>query len=118
MGFLSIDRPGGAAPQTLTKTNEATYLSPESLTFPGITGVAAIILGLVTRLSDGTPEDWVVVLVGLIIGGMLIALGLADPEGVDKTGYGKAVQLIIGLLNTAVLISALFGTVTIINSTT
>lgn len=130
MAFLSIPRertvvvpdPGlrGAVPQgagaggaQLAETQTATYLSTESLTFPGVTGVAGILTLLYTRLSGNEPSAAVIVVIAVCFGAGLIALGLLDPKRADRTAYGTAVQVVVGALNTILLLAALLGVVDI-----
>jgi len=94
-------------------TQEATYLSAESLTFPGLTGFATILMGVIARVQDEAVKDWEVVVIGIVLGGMLIALGLYDPERVKKNQFGVVVQVIVGVCNTVLLIAAMFGIVAI-----
>lgn len=118
MSFLSISRPNyqGMARADGDSPQEATFLSPESLTFPGITGFAGMVLVIIARLADKQVSDWVAVLVGAVLGGMLVALGLLDPKRVQKDQYGVALQVITGAFNTVLLIAALLGIATVAGS--
>jgi hypothetical protein len=77
-----------------------------------------MVLVIIARLTDKDVSDWVVVAVGVVLGGLLVALGLLDPKRVQKDHYGIAVQVVIGIFNTVLLIAALFGIATVASPST
>lgn len=109
----AVPEGAGATGAQLAETQTATYLSTESLTFPGVTGVAGILTLLYTRLSGNEPSGAVIVVIAVCFGAGLIALGLLDPKRADRTAYGTAVQVVVGALNTILLLAALLGIVDI-----
>jgi hypothetical protein len=121
-GILSISRPnervgayatsngqnGVANPDTGARKT-ATYLSEESLTFPGMTGVASILVLLYARATNQPPTDVVVLGAAVLVGAALTVIGLLDPSRKDKGRYATFVQLVIGFFNTALLAAAVLG---------
>jgi ABC-type cobalamin transport system permease subunit len=117
MSFLTIDRgtvkkvdtDGTVVATEAPSGTTATYLSLESLTFPGMTGVATIIVALVARLTGQAASPVIIISVAVVIGALLIVIGLLDPKRADQSNYGTFVQIVIGVFNTALLAAAMFG---------
>ena len=84
------------------------FLEPKNLTFPGVTIVAGSIVNFV---SGGIPE-WkpiVALVIALVFGGFLIAMGLTDPKNTER----RLVQWFVGLVNTVLLWMAVWGVASI-----
>jgi hypothetical protein len=115
MRVLTIEHPAEqdtAANTTPTTTGTATtptFVSTESLTFPGI---SLISLGLVqiwaaTTGHAASPHE--ILLIASVLGGSLIVYGLLNVEGQTRRLRDIVGQLIIGVLNTVVLYGVMLG---------
>ena len=128
MGFASIesvqvqqvpldDKGAPAAKQDdVAKTATPTYLSGESLTFPLVTGVGSAALTIIGAIQGEKPDLGIVIVVAVICGLLVTIWGLIDARAVStsgkKAGAGDIFKrVVVGVLNTILLTSALWGAV-------
>jgi hypothetical protein len=82
------------------------YLSKESLTFPGVAAAAGTIL----RVIDSTPRKLVALIVAVLLGGALVAIGYQrTPQAErDKPGF-RLEAVLMAVLNIGLLWVAILG---------
>jgi hypothetical protein len=97
--------PPGQSPST-TVTKNLVYLEPGSLTFPGVTLIAGIILNFVLKNSGMELNVfWFSGAVALVFGALLMWVGLTSKENKDA----KPKQIVTGVINSVVLWITIFG---------
>lgn len=87
-------------------SNQPLFLTAKNLTFPGVTVLGGLILNFIVKNTgaDGAAL-WIALAIALVFGGLLTWIGLTDP----KNRQSKPIQLVVGIINTALLWIALFG---------
>jgi hypothetical protein len=121
VGILSVDTvPVPENPDSPKPATEATptFLSGESLTFPLITGVGTAAITLYAAVTGVEPTVKVVVIVAIICGLIVTIWGYIDANAATTTkrkipGGELFKRVVIGVLNTVLLASALWGAVAV-----
>jgi hypothetical protein len=118
MAVVSIDRAVGAdgdSPLVAggTTTTDArstpTFLSTESLTFPGVSLVSLGLVQIYNRATGSTASPLVILMMAGTLGALLIVWGLLGTTNA-RTGLADVVgQVIIGALNTILLYGVMLG---------
>lgn len=92
--------------------NTPTYLSGESLTFPLVGGVGTAALTILAAMLGRLPGIWEVVAVAIVCGIVVTIWGFVDSNLETQLTPGQIFKYsVIGLLNTVLLSSALWGAV-------
>jgi len=90
----------------VVKENEPLFLTAKTLTFPGVAVVGGTILNFITKNTGvGEGAIWIALAIAVVFGGFLIFLGITDEKNKER----KAVQLFVGVINTALLWITLWG---------
>lgn len=105
--FLSLRRRSTGDFEAASESNQALYLTAGNLTFPGVTVVAGTILNFVTDDADA-GRIWIALAIALIFGAFITWLAWTDEKAVTTTN-GRATELFVGLVNTALLWISIYG---------
>ena len=120
MPILSIDRAAARAPDTQvteggTKKTDAkstpTFLSTESLTFPGVSLISLGVVQIWNRAFGVDATSLQVAFMAGVLGVLLIIWGLVGTTN-KATARDKFGQVIIGILNTILLYGVMLGVAT------
>jgi hypothetical protein len=118
MPVLTVDRAvalGADAPETpggLTATaakSTPTYLALESLTFPGISLISLGLVRIWDKASGASATPMEVLGLAAALGALLIVWGLLGATNVKSNWREWVGQVIVGLLNTALLYGVMLG---------
>jgi hypothetical protein len=121
MAILTVDRAVDAAadaPQTAggTVTTAAkstpTFLSTESLTFPGVSLVSLGLVQIWGKASGTPPTSMEIAVLAGALGLLLIVWGLLGTTNDRRDPTNLVGQVIVGLLNTALLYGVMLGVTT------
>lgn len=118
MPIVSIDRAVSAvenAPQTAGGTmntdakSTPTFLSTESLTFPGISLMSLGLVQIYSRATGAPASPLQIAAMAGVLGLMLIVWGLLGTTNDRRNLTNIAGQVIIGTLNTCLLYGVMLG---------
>ena len=120
MPVVSIDRATANAPDTQvtaggTKKTDAkstpTFLSTESLTFPGVSLISLGLVQIWNRAFGTDATSLQIAIMAGVLGLVLIVWGLVGTTN-KATAQEKFGQVIIGILNTILLYGVMLGVTT------
>jgi uncharacterized membrane-anchored protein len=88
-------------------SNQALYLTPGNLTFPGVTVAAGAILNFVATDSGGTRLV-IAAIIAFVFGSFITYLGLSDSQA-HQDARSRTISVFVGVINTALLWISIYG---------